>query len=67
MKSDYEILAEDGLSLEDPRKRARLMQLLCCGALAMSVGESGPHQVATTTPVPDWRICFIWSDTASGS
>ena len=36
MKSDYEILAEDGLSLEDPRKRARLMQLLCCGALAMS-------------------------------
>ena len=35
MKIDIEILAEDGLSLEDPGKRARVMQLLCCGALGM--------------------------------
>jgi len=36
MKSDFRELTGDRLALEDPARRARLMQLLCCGALGLA-------------------------------
>lgn len=36
MKSDFETFGYDRLSLEDPEKRARLMQLLCYRTLGLA-------------------------------